>query len=414
MGCMRVLLAGTGTRGDVQPLLALALALRARGDEVVLRVPPDFQDWIRGHGLPCEPMGPPFRTWLGALQEDAQRHPYRTFRAGMRALWQDEIRLASEVAPTDLVVGTGTFPAGPSIAEVWGVPSVTVLLQPTMMPDASYPPIFFRRQGGPRWLNSALWRLWGPMLNLACRDLVNEGRRELGLSPVTDMSAHIAQGSRILLAVDPAFMQPLPRWGFAHAFTGFWFLVEAGPLDDEIEAFLRDGSPPIYVGFGSMTSSRADQLSALVAEAATQVGVRAVISSGWAGLGRRNLGSNCLTVGPVPHGVLFPRMRGVVHHGGAGTTAAAARAGVPQVVVPHLLDQFYWAARVEKLGIGTSGPSIDRLGVRGLVQAIHSALDPEVQRRARELGHVLRSGDGLGEALKAIDGWTGRAHRPYA
>lgn len=376
---------------------------------MVLRVPPDFQDWIRGHGLACEPMGPSFRTLLGTLQEDAQRHPYRTFRMGMRALWQDEIRLASELAPTDLVVGTGTFPAGPSIAEYWGVPCVTVLLQPTMMPDPSYPPLFFRNQGGPRWIHSVLWSLWGPMLNLACRDLVNEGRRELGLSPVTDMSTHITQGSKILLAVDPTFVQPLPRWTFAHAFTGFWFLEEARPLDDEIEAFLQDGSPPIYVGFGSMTSSHADRLSALVAKAATQAGVRAVISSGWAGLGRHELGSNCLAVGAVPHGALFPRMRVVVHHGGAGTTAAAARAGVPQVVVPHVLDQFYWADRVEKLGIGSSGPSIARLGEPGLVQAIRSALDPEVQRRARELGHVLRSGDGLSDALKAIDGWMGRA-----
>lgn len=400
---MNILIAGTGTRGDVQPFVALGLALKARGHEVALRVPLDFVDWVRDAGLACQPMGGRFKDFLDTAQEEAQRAPYRAFRRAVDALWADQIRLAHEVAPTDVVIGNGAFPAGPTIAEAWGVPCVTALFQPTLLPHDSYPPIFFHRQDNPPWLNRALWSLWGPMLNLACRGPVNADRRKLGLAPIRDMQRHVRASGKVLLALDAAFVQPQPRWDFPHAFTGFWFLDQGTALDPEIEAFLARGDAPIYVGFGSMTSSDARALSRRVVAAAERLGLRLVLSAGWAGLGLEDLGEHVLGVSSTPHRALFPRMRAIVHHGGAGTTAAAAWSGRPQLVVPHLLDQHFWASRVERLGVGPKGLPIQHLTSESLAGSLSAALDPAMEQRASELGARLRATDGLAEAVRHIE-----------
>jgi vancomycin aglycone glucosyltransferase len=162
-------------------------------------------------------------------------------------------------------------------------------------------------------------------------------------------------------------------------------------LPEKLDAFLRAGEPPVYIGFGSMTDPDPAAGTRLVLEAVARAGVRAVLSSGWAGLGDAPLPESVTVTGPVSHASLFRRVAAVVHHGGAGTTTTAARAGAPQILVPHVLDQFHWAERVTRLGLGPAALPRRRLRAERLADAIASLRDNEhVTQRAAELGERLR------------------------
>lgn len=408
---MRILVAGTGTRGDAQPLLALARALQARGHEVDLRLPSDFVPWATELGLSCTAMGGSFREFMRGLEADMFTHPFRAFKAGMRTLFGAQLALATEAPAPDLVIANGAVPAAPTLAQHWGVPCHIVLFQPSMLPDRSYPPIFVRHQFRHPLINRTLWWLWQPLFNLACRPTLDAGRRSLGLPPVGDVIAHLRDSASILLAFDPAFLQPLPCYPMPHACTGSWHLDEGADLAPELEAFLAAGEAPIYVGFGSMPATDPARLTRLVRDASAQLQVRVVLAAGWTELGAIPADPRCLTLSGAPHGALFPRMRAIVHHGGAGTTAAAARAGVPQVVVPHLLDQHFWAHRVAELGIGPRGVPARRLTARRLARALEHALTPAVLARAQALGEQLRATDGLQVAVAQIERWVAERGR---
>ena len=219
------------------------------------------------------------------------------------------------------------------------------------------------------------------------RATLNEERAKLGLDPVTSVQRHMFT-DRPWLAADPVLAPAFPLTGMEIVQTGAWMLSEGTPLPNEVEEFLAAGEPPVYLGFGSMRAS--EQTGRVLIEAARALGLRSILSQGWAGLtpGDPENGEDCLSIGDVDHEKLFPRVAAIVHHGGAGTTTAAARAGRPQVIIPHNYDQFYWAHRVQELGIGVSGPLRDELTVDGLdtlVRALRECLQPEVTTRAHEV-----------------------------
>jgi vancomycin aglycone glucosyltransferase len=166
-------------------------------------------------------------------------------------------------------------------------------------------------------------------------------------------------------------------------------LSDDTPLPEELEKFLAEGDPPIYLGFGSMRAS--EQTAHVLVEAARALGLRSILSQGWAGLMPSDAGNDILSIPDVNHSMLFPRVAAIVHHGGAGTTTSAARAGTPQVIIPHNYDQFYWAHRVQQLGVGTSGPLRDDIIVENVAQALREALQPEVRTRAQALAGRMRN-----------------------
>jgi vancomycin aglycone glucosyltransferase len=182
--------------------------------------------------------------------------------------------------------------------------------------------------------------------------------------------------------------------------TGAWILHDESPLTPDLEAFLDAGDPPIYFGFGSIRAPQ--DLNAAMIASARQLGRRAIVSRGWADLALVDDASDCLSIGDVNQQALFARVAAVVHHGGAGTTTAAARAGVPQVVIPQHYDQHYWAGRVDDLGIGTD----HRPGApttASLVAALEHALTREVSARARIVAGAMR-GDGAAVAARRLVG----------
>lgn len=211
---------------------------------------------------------------------------------------------------------------------------------------------------------------------------LNEERAKAGLGPVMGGQRYMFT-DRPWLATDTELAPAFPLAGMQVVQTGAWMPSDQTPLPDELENFLDDDPPPVYLGFGSMRAS--EQTGRVLLEAARALGLRSILSQGWAGLMSSDTWDDCLSIADVNHEKLFPRVAAIVHHGGAGTTTSAVRAGRAQVIIPHNYDQFYWAHRLQQLGVGTSGPLRDDLSIDNLVQALRECLRPEVTARAYEV-----------------------------
>lgn len=189
--------------------------------------------------------------------------------------------------------------------------------------------------------------------------------------------------NRPWLAADAALSPAFPSADMEVVQTGAWLLSDETSLPDELEFFLYNGTPPVYLGFGSMRSP--EHTGQVLVEAARALGLRSILSRGWADLTTGDAGNDCLLIDDVNHEKLLPRVAAIVHHGGAGTTTAAARAGIAQVIIPHNYDQFYWAHRVQQLGVGVSGLTRNELTSDRLVEVLRRSLRPEVTGRAQAL-----------------------------
>lgn len=393
---MQVLLSSIGSRGDVQPLLALALELRALGHHARLCVAPNFKEWIESYGLECTPIGPDLRKLTGGTvpgkpvlpsQEQLQRLADESVRTQFQVI-------AKAARGCDLVVAGGALQiATRSVAEELNIPYVFAAYCPAVLPSVKYPP---PRTGGhysyslPETVNAQLWTENEKEFNARFGTTLNEERAKSGLGPVTSVRAYMFT-DRPWLAADPALAPAFPAAGLEIVQTGAWTLPAPTALTEDLENFLADGTPPLYLGFGSMRAS--EQTGRMLIEAARALGLRSLLSQGWANLTPSDTGNDCLSIGDVNHEKLFPRVAAIVHHGGAGTTTAAARAGRAQIIIPHNYDQFYWAHRVQQLGVGVFGPTRDDLTVDALVEALREGLQPEVTARAQVVaGRMERHG----------------------
>ena len=297
-----------------------------------------------------------------------------------------------------------------SIAARLGVPQISALLHPTMLAtadgaaamDAPFPNRVSRvnRLFSKYLVEPVTWRL--------NRRVVNRLRREvLALPPQTWRDYRAALGRvSILLGYSRHVIPPPADWPSNVHTTGYWFL----PADElwspppDLAAFLAAGPPPVYLGFGSMPTSDPAHLTALLVRAAEQSGRRAIISAGWAGLGDDALPPGIFPLASAPHGWLFPQLAAVVHHGGAGTTAAGLRARVPSVLLPHLGDQFHWGRRVAALGVGPAPIPRRALTAARLSAAIRQATtDTGMRQRAATLSAAIRQEDGIGTAVALIE-----------
>lgn len=403
---MRILIAPHGTRGDVQPMIALAIGLRARGHEVRFLVPENFVSWIRSFGFPCESDGVDVEAVFHRPDVDAQ-----SFRSQIRYLRELVPKLfqvtADASAGAEMIIGAGVQPAGMSIADLRGVPYVNALFCPCAVPSATAPPI--RWQGLPRWANRLVWRCIGVGADVLLRGPINASRRKLGMPSIRRPVMMLA-ARPTLVASDPE-LAPLGSGAPATAIqTDAWILDEPTPLDPRVAAFLDAGPPPVYIGFGSMVASRLDRVVQSIGALAREGTCRLIVAGGWAALDAKLPSSDkVLTIDHAPHRLLFPRAAAVVHHGGAGTTTAGARAGVPQIVLPHLLDQYYWAHRVKELGLGPKAAPVERVTPGLLAACIRQVLDEERFRRAAAaMAERVAPRNGVAAAVAALEGIAGR------
>jgi len=393
---MRVVLSTIGSRGDVQPLVALASHLKALGHGVRVCAPPDFREWIESLGIPVTPIGPEVRKFAAsrqmATQPQAPPTPeQRRQMAEATVATQFETITAAAHGCDIIVAATALQIAARSVAEKMGIPHIFVAYSPIVLPSSHHPPPPLPPLPGqaPPSTNDnrELWARDAARFNDLFGAALNAHRASLGLTPVSDARSHMVT-DRPWLAADPT-LGPWPDPTNEGVFqTGAWILPDERPLSRELDIFLESGEPPIYFGFGS---TRAPQdAGQVMLQAARALGRRAIVSRGWFDdvLLVENR-ADCLSIGEVNVRALFSRVAAVVHHGGAGTTTAAALAGAPQVVIPDRYDQHYWAQRVHILGIGAahapSTPTID-----SLASALERTLRPDVAARARSIAAAVR------------------------
>ena len=393
---MRVLLSTIGSRGEVQPLLGLATRIRELGHTVLVCAPPDFRALVTGGGFAFVPIGPEVRSTATAAPAASTPEARRRMIEGTVAA---QFAVVPEAARgCAVVVGCGALQvAARSAAELAGAAYVHAHLCPVTLPSPHHAPPLDTGSAGD---NTARWAADAQRWNASWGPALDAQRAAVGLDPVPDVRDHVFT-DRPVLAADPV-LGPWPgdtdmatdmatdtAVNTAVVQTGAWILPDERPLPPDLEAFLAAGEPPVYVGLGSMRAPGPGVVEVLVA-AVRAVGRRAVVSRGWADLRPADDGPDVLSVGEVNHQALFPRMAAVVHHAGAGTTTTAALAGVPQVALPQLYDQPYWAGRIVDLGIGAACadalPDPDVLAT-----ALDRALASAVVARARALAPEVRT-----------------------
>lgn len=405
---MRALLTAAGTRGDVQPLFAFARALQRAGHDAVVAGPPDFVAEAAALGVRYVPCGPDMQQLVRA-QSGMGANPITLLRAARKTAHADLIAHFDALLPlareADVIVGAGLMFAAASVAEVANVPYRYLAYTPDALRSAYHAPPLSDIHSFGRPLNRWLWQAFAGLTHFMLAPGLNQRRRAFGLRDVDNVLDHAMSPERALLAADAEIAPCPPDVRLAGTQLGGLRLDDERPLPEALERFLEAGDPPVYFGFGSMPAADPIATTRDIVACAKRVGVRAVIARGWAGLGEGvELGPNVHVVDDVTHRRLFPRVAVVVHHGGAGTTDAAMLAGVPQLVVPHLLDQFGWSRRVHALGLGPAPLPRYRWSRTRLTEQVWQALRlPEHARRASALSQRLRARDGLAEAIGALE-----------
>ncbi|MGX1307799.1 sterol 3beta-glucosyltransferase [Amorphus suaedae] len=417
---MNILILTYGSRGDVQPFVALGRGLRDAGHRVTLATSSRFRSFVEDHGLAFQPMSDALLALVDTdegkdLMENGGRllglatraiRLAKRMRPANEQLLRDSYRAAAATGP-DLIVFHPKMAGAPHIAEKLGIGCVLATPVPILLPTRDWRfPIFPNLPLGGRY-NHATHRAIRTLINRSLRGYVRDFRQELGLPPLRDYSlTRMADGRPIpiLHAHSEAVVPKPPDWPDEAHVTGYWFLDEDGPPPPELPRFLEQGPPPVYVGFGSMSGRDPARLAALVVEALRERGLRGILATGWGGLKGHDLPASILQVDHAPHGWLLPRVAAVVHHGGAGTTAAALRAGRPSVVVPFFADQPFWADRVHALGAGPKPIPARRLRARTLATALGQATaDSAMMARAAEIGRRIRAEDGVANAVALIE-----------
>jgi len=416
---MQITLIAYGTRGDVQPALAIGKALHTRGHDVRLLAGANFKPWIESHGLIAVPATVDIQALMtsaaGNEWAEIGNQPQKQMRLMKKLLDENGLPMMRDawqgVQGSDLIVSSfASLSFAPALAQALGARHAVMLLQPPLLATRSGPAMLSApRPHRQSWLNylfgkwvleQVVWWTYGPM--------INQFRRETLHLPAQTARQNAAgwQGQPVLLGYSPHVVPPASDWPPNVVTTGYWFLDDdpGWTPPPKLLDFLAAGERPVCIGFGSMTGGGRDAWQRLLLEAASRSGRRAVLLGGWAGLGGEQLPPNVLGLEAAPHTWLFPRMAAVVHHGGAGTTGAAFRAGVPQVVVPHLADQPFWGGRVARLGVGPRPIPRPKLTADNLSAAIHLASSDEAMLwRALQLSERIKREDGVGAAVAHLD-----------
>ncbi|MER6443773.1 glycosyltransferase [Streptomyces venezuelae] len=398
---MRILIATAGSRGDVAPYTGLGAALREAGHEVALAATGAFAPLAEEAGLQFRPLPADPRAHGDVQDKRALMRAAAAFIADLGEGFADAVAEGTDL----LLLSATTAPLGWHVAEATGIPSLGAYLQPTA-PTGDFPPTVTGTRSLGRLGNRTAGRFALRMTDRVFTPAVVRLRERLELPPLSatrmrrrqDACAWpVAHGFSTALLPRPADWSPHLR------VTGAWwpYVVPGRRLPGELEDFLAAGPPPVLTGFGSMAAGEGERLSEIAVRALRRAGLRGVLQSGSAGLAAE--GDDVLTVGDVPHALLFPRLAAVVHHAGAGTAAAALRAGIPSVAVPVAADQPFWANRLA--AIGAAPPPIPHrtLTAERLATALTAAVrDPSYARASAAASRHMAVENGTDAVVTAV------------
>lgn len=403
----RIVILTLGTRGDVQPYVALALGLIEKGYDVQLAAPIQFEAMARDRGVAFAPLPGEFLDLLDKPEARAAIAGSKGFGAGFkllkymrplgRQLLDAQWEAAKAFKPDVLIYHPKCFGA-PHMAQALGCPCILAAPLPGFTPTSAFPsPIVplgnlgplnrlthLLSQGASDFLFGRLFRQW-------CSTTIR-------LSPRPNINYRLMP---TLYAYSPHVVPVPSDWNENVLVTGYWFLDSPlnSKLPDPLSAFLKAGEPPIYVGFGSMPGINPRQMTEIVIEALSRCGKRGIVATGGGALNSQGASDHVHVIASAPHDKLFEHVSATVHHGGAGTTGAALRAGKPTAICPFFGDQSFWGRRVAQLGVGPMPLNCKSLSPDILAEAIIAMEAPVMRQRASNLGAAIREEKGVANAV---------------
>ena len=414
---MNISIVTIGSRGDVQPFVALGRRLQSRGHKVTLNTHAHFEVFIRQHGLSFHLLGGNPEKVMEKLGSDKlganQIKFVRALGAWFNEFGEDALgNIRDACWNADVVITNFLGVAGLSVAEKRDIPAFFASMFPVLAPTRAYPSLttpFTHSLGG--ILNTLTHRFEQLTMTVPFNRIFNKFRKGyLGLPPVSPLkfpyNSNNGKQLQVLLAYSPHLIPRPPDYQSHVHVTGYWFLDEADEWTPppELEAFLMADKPPVYIGFGSMIDNNADAMSRIVIRALHLCHQRGLLLGGWGHMGHVTPNEEVFVVSSAPHGWLFPKLSAVVHHGGAGTTAAGLRAGKPSILIPFMGDQPWWGARIYENGIGPTPIPASKLNPENLAEAIHTAIhDLPMRRKAAQVGEKIRQENGLENTVDIIE-----------
>lgn len=418
---MQITILTYGSRGDIQPFLPLSLGLMARGHAVKLSAPSRFQTLIEGYGIQFVPLaGDP--EVLSRRFNDAGHN----FVKMVRGLMEYAIDIGADVArqtaeaceDADLIIHTFSHIVGAhTLAREKNIPDVHIQTFPMFTPTGDYPNVT---------LPDLKLRALNRLTHVVSRQITwwtskygyEQVRRRAGLPKRKLYSPFDRDPLRpptpILCAWSPGVLPPSSDWKSNVHVTGYYFfdsdISYQPPV--ELQHFLEAGDPPVCVSFGSMVNRDAEKIDRIIRESLKLTKQRGIILSGWGGVNQGS-SNDLLYLDSAPHDWLLPRCTLVIHHGGAGTTSAGLRAGIPTIVVPFTADQPFWGGRIHAMGAGPRPILVKDLSVERLTQAMAAAGGDAIRTRAQALGMRIRGEAGVNQAVELLEShvrdWNGMA-----
>ncbi len=415
---MKISILTYGSRGDVQPFLALAAALQKAGHAPTLAAPGRFADLASGHGIPFASLaGDPVE--ISRRMNNAGQNPFRMVRAIQGYVFEIAPRVAQQALAacqgTDLIIHSFLFTTGGHMMACHlGVPDISVQTFPMFAPTRAFPNVaipaihpgwtsYFSH-----WLATQVFWYGGNSGYRRVRKAMPETFPQKPSWPFRQTQDR--PRTPMLCAWSPTVIPHQPEWNEDVKVTGYWSLKgDSNYLPpDGLMKFLSAGEPPVCVSFGSMVNCNADQIYQTIFDALAATHMRAVILSGWSEMRDRKKTAEIFMLEAAPHDWLFPRCKVAVHHGGAGTTAAGLRAGIPNIVIPFAADQPFWGRRVALLGAGPIPIPANKVTTRSLIEALEETESSTMRARTRAVGRALRVEDGVGKSIKLIEEYVVR------
>jgi vancomycin aglycone glucosyltransferase len=390
---MKIAIVVNGTRGDVQPMLALATGLIKRGHKIIFCAPPENKELVELYNCPFVPFGPNYKE---LFKQNAQMKGGATKAPTpkeMKRETENQIDLLPDILKgSDLVLGVGFVLGVHTVADILKVPYRFVIFYPTLLGTSKTDKFIYR----------TLFGFGRSMTNMVMKSFINQKRTKIGLEQIKDVWANW-MGDNVIVACDKELNAAREGVLFSFTQTGYMLLPSQNGLPENVEKFLNSGKPPVFIGFGSNPVSRPEKYTNIFSEVSKATNQRLIVSKGWADLPENN-SSEVLYVNEISFELLFPRLAAIVYHGGTGTLAAAARAGIPQVAFPFMADQFDNRKQIVKLGLGPDACDFKKLSSKDLTLAINECVTNDMYKKnAIDISQKLKDSNGMELTLELIE-----------
>ncbi|MCL4271316.1 MAG: glycosyltransferase [Anaerolineales bacterium] len=402
---MKICILTIGTRGDVQPYIALGLGLKAAGHEVTISTLNEFKSLVHQYGLFHDSLRGDFLKVAQSTIGEKGGNQLKRIRQYIEMAKDTLVDEWASAQKAEVLIYSPAAIGGYHIAEKLEIPTFAAFPAPLYSPTREFPNPFlpFRDLGPFNKLSHQLFAKLGPAMY---RGPIDQFRKDVLALPPAKGENRLRGKPIIKLYAYSEVVVPKPAdWDESTVVTGYWFLDAPANWQPvpELVKFLQEGSPPVYIGFGSMFIGDGKQKTEIAVEALRLAGQRGILATGWGGLTADHTSKDVFVLDSVPHDWLFPKVAAIVHHGGAGTTGAALRAGKPQIICPFVGDQFFWGQRMADLGVSPSPIPQTKLTAERLADAIKYAVsDTNIRQRALSLGETVRAENGIERAVNFL------------